>query len=650
MCGILGGWAGASWAESPNTVSAGATATDAYGRIPSAAITAALDTIYHRGPDSFGEHRDGPVVIAMRRLAIIDPGKGRQPIYNEDGSVAVVFNGMIYNYQALQKRLAAKGHVFRTDTDTEVLVHLYEEMGPEMCSELEGMFAFAIWDARLRRLFVARDRFGKKPLFYSRTPSGGLIYASELKALRKLADATTTKLEVRPQSIYDFLSLGVVPQPDSVYEGVKTLEPGSWMTFDGHRLNTHRYHRWDFSKDASLTEGQAIEEIRARVREAVRLRLRSDVPLGVFLSGGVDSSIVAWEARQLSTGVVRTFTIATGETQTDESSVAERTAKKIGVEFTKLHLKAAPLEDLQRLVRLYDQPYADSSAIPSMAVSRLAREHVTVVLNGDGGDELFAGYRRHLAVHMAGKIPQVLPAPAAWAAARELASQLQKLGPARRSKTAFASRFLRGYRAPAGLNFLIWNQDMFTDADKRPGWKRGSMRPTEDLIEARLPKGLDPLATFMAGDLEITLLSDLLVKMDMATMGASLEARSPFLDQNLASFMTRVPGDLLLGSLKDPKAIATKALLKKAYRGRIPDEVIDAPKRGFEIPMAKWLDAELKPLLFDTVAAPNARVRDYLDGAVVDDVLNRRVFTERNWAAATYSLLVLELWLREFNP
>jgi len=617
MCGIAGGW-------EP-------------GGVEGAALGRALEAMRHRGPDDAGEFREGDVFLGMRRLAIIDVEGGRQPIASEDGRTVVVSNGEIYNYPELTDELRSAGHEFRTQSDAETLVHAYEDDGPGVCRRLRGMFAFAIWDGRGRRLLLARDRFGKKPLYYARTPSGGLIFASELKGLRPLAEATGTRLEIRPQAVYDYLSLAVVPQPGTIYEGVRMVEPGSWLGFDGETLETGSYWSLDRSRHAMPSYDEALERVRSLVSESVRLRLRSDVPLGVFLSGGIDSSVIACEAARHVGAELRTFTVAVDDPELDESPVAARTAERLGVGNTVLRLKVAPLDELRRLVRHYDQPYADSSAIPSLAVSRLAREHVTVVLNGDGGDEVFAGYRRHLAARIGDRFGW-LPASCARAAAG-VAGLLSRR---RRSALGFARRFARGLALEPGARYLTWTMDMMLDGEKRPAWKGGDVRATEEWVRELLPHGLSGLGTQMAGDERINLLSDLLVKMDMATMAASLEGRSPLLDHRVAEYAAGLPDDYLVRRRR------TKSLLRDAYRGRVPDEVLGAPKRGFEVPLERWLQTDLREPLMDTVGSGSARVRDYLDGGFVDSLLDGGILRDRNRAYIVYSLLVLELWLLEF--
>ncbi len=619
MCGIAGGWS-----EKP---------------VGEDALAASLQTLVHRGPDESGVFRSGPAFLGARRLAIIDPESGHQPMASHDKSVVVVCNGEIYNYIELQQDLRERGHQFRTKSDTEVLLHLYEEFGMEMCAHLRGMFAFAIYAAREPALFLARDRFGQKPLYYTYDADVGLVFASELKALRPLMRTLDMPLTVAPQAIYDYLSLGAVPQPTTIYQDVFALEPASWLRFDGEKVATGKYWELQYEPKEKLSDVDAAQQLRELVREAVRLRLRSDAPLGVFLSGGVDSAVVAYEAAQVVGDSLQTFTVSLADEQLDEAPRAARTAKHLGVGNQTLPLKIVPVEELQRLVRHYDQPYADSSAIPSLAVSRLAREHVKVILNGDGGDEVFAGYRRHVAAEWSGRFSW-LPA----GVARGMGSICTALARRRRSALGFAGRFYRGLALPGGAGggrHLVWSYDLLLEEDKRAIWMGEPQRPTEEMVGEMLTPGLSALDTQLSGDVRLSLLSDFLVKMDMATMAASLEARSPLLDHEVAGFAARLESRMRI------RQGVPKYILREAYRDVLPQEVVRGKKRGFEVPLRQWLENDLSGLIQDSLLAPDARLSAYVKPAFVRDLLAGKVLRERNWAYLVYALLTLELWLRE---
>ncbi|MEK6257014.1 MAG: asparagine synthase (glutamine-hydrolyzing) [Planctomycetota bacterium] len=617
MCGITGGWTDEPIADAP--------------------FGASMNALLHRGPDDGGTLRDGSVVLGMRRLSIIDVGGGHQPVFNEDGSVAVVFNGEIYNYRELIPQLQSRGHTFRSQSDTETLVHLYEEYGPRMCEHLRGMFAFAIWDKSKRRLFLARDRFGKKPLYYTRTSGGGILFASELKALRPLMAAAGVAARIDEQGIYDFLSLGMVPQPRTIFQNVHSLPPGSWLSSDGERADMQPYWQLDYTRKVRMPYGEVLERTRELISDSVKVRLRSDVPLGVFLSGGIDSSVIAYEAAKQLGQDLDSFTVSTSDPAFDEAPVAARTARELGIRNHVLPLQVAPLDEIQRLVRQYDQPYADYSALPTSAISRLARQHVTVVLTGDGGDEVFGGYRRYVAAQWASAfrfVPSSLTTM--------MAGLLQRQSGGRRSTAGFGSRFLRGLGQSPGARYLSWTTDLLQDADKQQIWTGGPMRPTEDWIEELLPRRLSGFDTQATGDIQVNLLSDLLVKMDIATMAHSLEARSPLLDHQLAEFLATLPDSQRITGGR------LKGLLRDAYRGRLPDEVILGKKRGFEFSLSSWLENELRGLIMDTLGSPAARVRSFLNGQFIDNLLAGGILRDRNCACLVYALLVLELWLVDF--
>ena len=599
-----------------------------------AQLKASLDTIRHRGPNDHGSHVTSDVSMGMTRLSVIDLEGGQQPVYNEDGTIAVVFNGEIYNYRELTRELAAKGHTFKTQSDTEVLVHLYEEQGAEMVQRLRGMFAFAIHDSNKKLLFLARDRFGKKPLFYS-AQEEGLMFASEIKALRPYARAAGRRWNVSPQSVADYLSLGVVPQPNTIYEGVFCVPAGSHATFRDGNLAIRSYWSPTFSPKTDLTYMAAQEETRRLIGESVRLRLRSDVPLGVFLSGGVDSSVVAYEAAQVLGSDLQCFTVSTGG-ELDESNLARQTARLLGVQHHVLPLRLDPVEGLQAVVKHYDQPFADSSAIPSLQIAKMAAEHVTVVLNGDGGDEVFAGYRRYIAAAHAGRLSWI-PQPVAAKAAVALGYGSN----VRRSKLGFAARFARGLAMTSDERYLAWTTDMLRESDKQAHWVGPPADATERLVRQTMVPGLSQLDQQLESDCRINLLSDLLVKMDMACMAHSLEARSPLLDHTIAEFAWRLPDGYRV------RHGTPKSVLREAYRSVLPSGVMSGAKRGFEIPLTKWLAGDLKPLLHDLLGSPNARVGAFVDDALITALLDETAFADRNRAYLLYALLVLELWLEQ---
>lgn len=615
MCGINGGWT-----EPP---------------LSEGVITASFNAMAHRGPDDSGCFTDGGVFLGNRRLAIIDVPGGRQPIGNEDGTVVTVLNGEIYNYRELRTSLKSAGHIFATDSDTEVLVHLYEESGIDMLSELRGMFAFALWDARTSLLFAARDRFGKKPLYY-RLHNGNLVFASELKALKPLSLEIVPEWNIRDQAVYDYLSFGFVPQPDTAFENVHSLPPASWMTFDGKSFTVRSYWQLSYEPKSAVNRSEALVTIRELLGEAVRIRLRSDVPIGVFLSSGIDSSIVAYEAAQHVGESLETFTVMMDDPELDESAAAKRTADFLGVRNTVLPLHVDPLNDVLKVVRQYDQPFADPSAIPSMRIAEAACQHVKVVLNGDGGDEIFAGYRRHLAARYAW-LCDFLPAKLL----ERLASIAEGRTVNRRKIGGFVARFFRGAALKPADRYLAWTVDILRDSDKSACRLGSEAKPSSRYPEAAANGTLGRLDAFLNLDIRLILAGALLVKMDIATMAASLEARSPFMDHLLADYAAKLPESFKISGTR------TKPLLRDAYRDKLPAEILRGAKKGFDPPLEAWLRGELKPLLADTLMSRNARVRSYIDGKLLDGLLEGSIMQDRNWAALVYTLLVLELWLEE---
>jgi asparagine synthase (glutamine-hydrolysing) len=588
-----------------------------------------LATLVHRGPDSGGARCGAGWAVGARRLAIIDLVTGDQPIANETGDVIAVLNGEIYNYLELRERLAANGHHLRTASDTEVLVHLWEDEGPAMVLRLRGMFAIALVDVARRILFLARDRLGKKPLYWARAEAG-LLFASELKALRV---GLRTPPGVDPQGLASFLAFGFVPEGQCIATGVAKVPPAHWLRLDLHsgEIEQRRYWRLKLEPDEGMRFRAAQEELLAALDEAVALRLRSDVPLGVFLSGGLDSGAVAALARR-RTEKVQAFTVSFGDG--DELDLAKRTATRCGIELVPLRVEAEDgLGLLPRLAEAFDEPLADSSAIPTYLIAQAARRHVKVALNGDGGDEALAGYRRFLAARMLG-----LPAARLWAPA--LVRTLGVLGAWGGARSGWGHRLLAG---------------MESGADPYPAW--GPVKFTGDEVAAMLGSGLDLAAALPRGergtgsivdrmrtlDLEFFLPGDLLAKMDRATMACSLEARSPLLDHVLLERVAAFPSRLLLRGWR------TKAVLRAATAGILPRTVRHAPKRGFEVPLLAWLDGPWRDEVRTVLEDPSAVLRRIVPLASVAAWRNWHRHPDRRRAArAMFTLITLEHWLRRW--
>lgn len=597
------------------------------------------DAVTHRGPDSFGHHDSFGVGLGIRRLRVIDLVTGDQPIANEDRSIWTVLNGEIYNFQELRPALQAAGHRFVTGTDTEVIVHAYEEYGDEFVTRLRGMFALAIWDQRARRLVLARDRLGKKPLLYAHL-GGDLLFASEMQGL--LAGGGVPR-EVDLGALGDYLAHGYVPTPATVFRSVRKLRPGHLLVWEQGRVMTRRYWSLDYGPKSALSEEAALDELEARLSEAVRLRLIADVPIGALLSGGIDSSlVVAFMARH--SAKVNTFSIGFEDSAYDELAHARRVAKQYDTEHHEFVVRPDAAAVLPTLVRHYGEPYADSSAIPTYYVAQLARQHVTVALNGDGGDESFAGYDRYRGMVLAAAIRRV---PGLAAIAPALVGGARHLPGLSERTAGRAERFLAAARLSdrdryagwvSAIRPELWRKLVAPDVAARISAERSrTVERTFDELSS-----LGPIDRLLATDVVTYLLDDLLVKMDIASMANSLETRSPFLDHEVVEFAARLPERYKLGPLGEQKH-----LLKRLARRHIPRENIERPKMGFGVPVGRWLRAELRDMAEEALLGTHARSRGYLE---LDAV--RRIWDEHQAGAdRTYplwTLLMLELWQREF--
>ena len=600
-------------------------------------------TLSHRGPDDEGFYCGGGTGLGHRRLSIIDLSPlGHQPMSNENGTVWIVFNGEIYNFRELREELEAKGHAFRSKTDTEVIVHLYEEYGHQCVLMLRGMFAFAIWDSSSRTLFLARDRTGKKPLYYRHTPDS-FIFGSEIKAVLCDDSAETKPDQV---AIHHYLTYQDVPSPWTAFEGIRKLPPAHVMTLRDGRAEMRRYWKLSYLPKHMMSEEEIGDEVVRRLAEAVKIRLVSDVPLGAFLSGGIDSSaVVALMAREASRPV-KTFAVGFGEKDYNELKYARIIAERFGTEHTEFMAEPDVCDILDKLIWHYNEPFADASAVPTYHVSRLAREHVTVVLNGDGGDEDFAGYERYVANALAERLMRFIPASAAGA----MLSVLMLL-PRRRSSMSFVwklKRFLQEYPSEPFLRNAHWLSH-FT-----PAMKSGLYTPEfaeavdehdsyalldRHFREAEADRMLDRA---LYADTMMYLPDDLLVKVDVAAMAHSLEARSPFLDQQFMEFAARIPADLKL------RGRVTKYILKKAFRGILPDTVLSRPKQGFTVPLDAWFRGELKAMAYDVLMSERSMNRGYFRPERVRMILDEHSSGSWNWQNHIWNLLMLELWHRMF--
>lgn len=599
--------------------------------------------IVHRGPDDDGFYFNGPVGLGMRRLSIIDVAGGHQPIRNTDGTKWIVFNGEIYNYQELRRGLEDRGRVLYTNSDTEAIVHLYEEEGAECLRHLRGMFAFAIWDERERSLFVARDRVGKKPLLYSHQPNGDLIFGSEFKALLQ---HPAVARDIDYEAIDSYLSYLCVPAPLTAFKQIRKLEPGHWLRWKDGSIETRRYWRPDFSTKIKITEEEAIEETTRILRESTRLRMISEVPLGAFLSGGVDSSTVVALMAQESSRPVKTFSIGFEEQDYSELKYARRVAEHVGAEYNEFIVRPNALEVLPTLVEHYGEPYADPSAIPTYYVSRESRRYVTVALNGDGGDESFVGYERQVAMKYA-EIYRRLPQFVRHAAIEPIIGAIPAPTNFRNRLVRF-QRFLRAASLPKAERYFAWLSTF--DGDAKAELYTGDfadlttgLSPIDSLAKSfGTSNGKGIIDASLLADLMHYLPNDLLVKVDIASMANSLEARSPFLDHHVIEFAASLPEDL------KQTGTETKSLLKKVASRLVPNDVIYRPKMGFGVPIKHWLGNELQSYSRDILLSAKAQGRGLFNHQVIERLLDeqRRDAKDNSWKL--WTLLMLELWFERF--
>ena len=595
----------------------------------------------HRGPDGDGVRVDGPVGFAHRRLAIIDlSDAAEQPMATEDGEVWITYNGEIYNFQEIRRELEGRRVRFRSRSDTEVILAAYREWGVACLDRLRGMFAFGIWDAVRRTLLLARDRVGKKPLCY-RLDENGIAFASEPKAF--LAEAGFVP-EVDAKTISHYLTYQYVPSPMSGFRGVRKLPPAHYLLVQDGQVSVRRYWRLRYGTKRHISEAQAAEEVLARLREAVRLRLVSDVPLGAFLSGGIDSSAVVALMAQEGAGPVKTFSIGFEETDYNELPYARVVAERYGTEHHEFVVRPNAVEILPKLVWHYNEPFADSSAIPTYYLAELTRKHVTVALNGDGGDENFAGYERYLA-NIAASSYQGVPG----FIRRPLGALIAKLPSiSSRSLIGKAKRFVAAVSETRERRYAWWlmhfQPPLKAELCTPDFLRQAGGDDTTQLIldEYAASDARDFVDATLDVDVNRYLPDDLLVKVDIATMAHGLEARSPFLDHSFMEFAATLPANLKLhGRIK-------KYILKKAVSSQLPNEVIDRPKMGFGVPIDHWFRHELKEFASDVLLSRTSVERGYFHTTVVRRLLDEHAGGVRSWHYQLWNLVMLELWHRTF--
>ena len=629
MCGIAG------WIKVGETSGGGHS---------EAVLHSMCEQMIHRGPDSEGLWLDETVALGMRRLSIIDLSTGEQPVYNEDRSVVVVMNGELYNFKAVKEELQRKGHRFETKTDTEILPHLYEEYGEAMVDHLNGMFAFALWDKNRRKLIVARDRFGEKPLYYG-TFAGKLVFGSELKVLTAHPDVHT---ETNLDALRHYLSFDYVPAPLSIYKDIFKLPAAHMMTVEGGQVRVRRYWNFSWQKNPSRKDfSTACGELRALLSDAVDMRLVSDVPLGILLSGGIDSSTVAAFAARRATEKVKTFSIGFEEDSFDESRYARLVAKHLGTEHHEEMMSVETAADLiTDIGEWLDEPLSDGSLIPTFLLSRFVRKHVTVALGGDGGDEIFAGYPMYPA-HRIARIYRAIPAFLRSGLIEPIVRSL----PVSTTNMSFdykAKRFIRAANMDLVARHHSWfgsfsmeeeksllNKDMFGDID---GDVYGGVR---DLL--RLCDAEDDIEKMQFADINYYLAEDILTKVDRASMAVSLEVRAPFLDQRIAEFAASIPLSFKLHGMTG------KHILRKAVEPLLPKEILLRPKKGFGIPIADWLKGRLNPLMREVLSTKRLRDQGIFNPAYVDKLILEHEAGIASHHKQLWTLMVFQLWQGKFG-
>lgn len=587
-------------------------------------------SIAHRGPDDGQIETFGRAGFSFRRLSIIDVAGGAQPISNETGRIHVMCNGEIYNYLDLRRELESLGHRFKTHSDVETIVHGYEQWGDDVPKRLAGMFAFAIWDEDRQRLLLGRDRLGKKPLIYAEA-GGRITFGSEFRAV--LADRRVSR-EVDRAAIHDYLTYQYVPHPASGFKAIRKLPPAHILVFEGGMAKTERYWQPSCSPRLDLTLDDAVAETERRLKEAVKKRLMSEVPLGAFLSGGVDSSLIVALMSEFTR--VKTFSIGFEESGFNELPHARAVAERYGTDHREFVVKANAAEVLPKLVRHYGEPYADSSALPSYYLAKLTREHVTVALNGDGGDEFFAGYDRYRALQyfkLAGILMPVRPIARWLSQWRDLPLRARRAfaGAGHNPRQGYAR--LMSYFSPEQKTRL-YSDDMRADVNATDSykWLYGYMEESGEPLNVRLLQYADAM-TYLPGDI--------LTKVDIATMANSLEGRSPLLDHDLVEWALRIPENISSGLFEGK--LVLKALAKK----HLPNSVIDRPKMGFGIPINDWFAQELQPMARDVLLSQRARERGLFDPAEVDLLISDHVAKRDSHGYRLWALLCLELWFKE---
>ncbi len=635
MCGITG----ALWNSEPQ-------------RIDPALLSRMTEQIAHRGPDDSQTWRDDAhsdargrslgVALGFRRLSIIDLAGAAQPMACEDGTIRMVFNGEIYNYLALRKRLEGRGHRFATHGDGESILHLYEDIGSDCFAQLNGMFAIAIWDARRHRLVLARDRIGQKPLYYA-VKDGRIVFGSELKCLAQVQGICD---EIDPAAIDEFLTYQYVPHPGTIWKGVHKLPPGHFAVFQDGELSVQPYWDYEPRREIRITAEDAAVHLKELLTDSVRLRMQSDVPFGSFLSGGIDSSLITAIAQRQSDTPIHTFSIGFSVAEFDETEYADQVARHLGTDHQKFVVRPSGVDVIEKLVWHYDEPFGDSSAVPTWYLSELTKRHVTVALSGDGGDELFGGYERYRALRLSERMQRFFPLHRVPGF-----GLLQRLPDSdrRRSLLRRGKRFAEALGQSTPRRYMNWLQ-IFPEAMRASLYNDDFLAslPGDDPFDflqdawARTA-GRDVVTRASLSDLMTYLPCDLMTKVDIASMAHGLEVRQPMLDHRIVEFASSLPVTLKLRGRRG------KRILQDTFGSMIPANIFTRQKMGFGIPIGVWFRGELKPLVHDTVLADDARINRFFRADAVADLVRSHEKNQQNHGYRLWNLLILELWLRRWT-
>ncbi|HAM95388.1 TPA: asparagine synthase (glutamine-hydrolyzing) [Candidatus Azambacteria bacterium] len=603
------------------------------------------DSIRHRGPDDEGFFVLGETHLGMRRLSIIDLAGGKQPIFNEDGQIAVIFNGEIYNFLELKDKLVKNGHQFKTKSDTEVIAHLYEEEGEKLFEKLNGMFAIALWDDRKKKLVLARDRFGKKPLYYC-VFDQTFVFGSELKAILK---HPSVKKELDMEALNYYLTYEYVPTPKTIFKNIFKLEPASYLIFQNGKIRKEKFYDIKFGVyPEKLSEKEYMSELDKQLERAVSSRLISDVPLGIFLSGGLDSGTIAYYAQKASSQKIKTFSIGFSDPSFDESVYARKVSHHLDTEHHEHILEAEELFNLvPKITDLLDEPLADASIVPTYLLSKFTKEKVTVALSGDGGDELLMGYptfQAHQLAHYYLKIPRGIREKFIKQIIGRLPVSFGNISLDYRLK-----RFILGLEYKPEYHDLIWIGS-FTDKEKKKLFRPEILQSLSNVNEFDIldryeqeVKGRPFLEKAVYLYLKTYLLDDILVKTDRASMFASLEVRAPFLDYQLVDFINSIPIDLKL------KGFTTKYILKKLMADKLPLDIVNRKKKGFGVPVARWLRGELRPLLLEVLSRENIEKYGIFNYAYVKQLIDEHLSGRRDNRKLLWTVMIFQMWQQKWG-